>query len=371
MNKKGFTIIELVVSFSLTMVVVLVLFEIVLVLKDLFEVSGLKSELLNKQSLITQKLYEDINENNIYSIQQCGDYCLTFTFNDNTTKELEIDKENLTFKYGNLVVAFPQTTLFGNIIFETISTTSQSANSSIFRINVPISSSLVSDMTYNIDISMLYDSTQLTVGEIYIADNTDSCVEGVLCQNEIYDIGDSVLFGGYNWHIISNNDSNVTLLLDYNQMGNTMKHTINTDTSYKWSRSEIKQSINGDFLNAINTNKLSDKNTLINIVQVCDDETETNGYPGSISTNNICKTTYVNSMVRLLDNSEYVTLKQYLINNSVDTSWLYSNTIGSWMLSNGSGTENKILLVNSDGTTSFVSFDSVSIIRPVIIVTKK
>ena len=62
-NNKGFSILELIVSFSLTMIIVVVLFEIIIYMKELYEKSITQTELINRQNLITDYIYTDLTEN--------------------------------------------------------------------------------------------------------------------------------------------------------------------------------------------------------------------------------------------------------------------------------------------------------------------
>ena len=56
MNKKGMTVVELVVAFSLSTVIALFLIQVVLFLKDTYMINGVKSELVLKQSLISDRI---------------------------------------------------------------------------------------------------------------------------------------------------------------------------------------------------------------------------------------------------------------------------------------------------------------------------
>ena len=77
-NNKGFTLIELIVSFSLTMMIIIVLFEIIFLLKEVYEKSGLKTELLNHQNILIDKIYTDLNEDILLSIDDCEDDCVVY-----------------------------------------------------------------------------------------------------------------------------------------------------------------------------------------------------------------------------------------------------------------------------------------------------
>ena len=56
MNNKGFTMVELIASFSLTSIIVVMLLQIVFSLKEIQEYSDVKTELLTKQATISNKI---------------------------------------------------------------------------------------------------------------------------------------------------------------------------------------------------------------------------------------------------------------------------------------------------------------------------
>lgn len=89
MNKnKGFSIVELIVSFTLTMAIVIILFEIIVSMKNLYVSSATKTELLNKQNLFTDYIYSDIYNYGLNSISVCGDDCIALTYDTGVTKNL-------------------------------------------------------------------------------------------------------------------------------------------------------------------------------------------------------------------------------------------------------------------------------------------
>ena len=95
MKNKGFTIVELIVSFSLTIVICTLLLQIILSLKSLYDNGGTKTEILNKQSLISNQINKKFNENNISSLTSCGENCININYTDNTSDTLKIDNSFL------------------------------------------------------------------------------------------------------------------------------------------------------------------------------------------------------------------------------------------------------------------------------------
>ena len=64
-TNKGFTTVELLVSFTLTAVIVFFLFEILFILKDLYVDTGIKTKLLTKQAVLTEKINDDVASKNL------------------------------------------------------------------------------------------------------------------------------------------------------------------------------------------------------------------------------------------------------------------------------------------------------------------
>lgn len=90
-KNSGFTIVEIIVAFALTMVVVLFLFQIVITLKDAYQNNFVVSNLVLKQDSISNMINNDLNNNNYGTIidvifdETTGCYTLTF---ENTAKRI-------------------------------------------------------------------------------------------------------------------------------------------------------------------------------------------------------------------------------------------------------------------------------------------
>ena len=65
MNKKGFTIVELIVSFSLAATIGFFLLRITMVIKDLYTDSYVKTNIISKQNIITERMYDDFLYNDV------------------------------------------------------------------------------------------------------------------------------------------------------------------------------------------------------------------------------------------------------------------------------------------------------------------
>lgn len=112
-KNRGFSIIELIVSFALTMIIVVILFEIIISLKNVYENSVTKSALVSRQNILTDYIYSDINDFGLSKITSCGNNCIQFVYKNGDSKNLsweyeyDMDSQKQSFqkiKYGDYAV---------------------------------------------------------------------------------------------------------------------------------------------------------------------------------------------------------------------------------------------------------------------------
>lgn len=140
MNKKGFTLVEFVVSFSLITVILILLFEIIISVREIYFSAGIKTELLSRQVLMTEKINDDFYSNEIVNIVNCGQNCLTVSFSDGTSKNLSIDIENKIFQYGNYYTNLINNSNFDQpfITFKTFYNVGEDQYDSFVTIKIPV-----------------------------------------------------------------------------------------------------------------------------------------------------------------------------------------------------------------------------------------
>ena len=152
MKKNGFTTIELISTFTLATVIVLLLFELVLSLKQLYVNAGIRAILLNKQVIMTEKIYNDFNNKEIIIANGCGTNCVTFVFNDYSRSTLKIDKQKKLFTYGSYTLKLDGSSNFQDITVKnnTVRNISPNKNDSFIQIQIPITSTVI-DGDYGIN----------------------------------------------------------------------------------------------------------------------------------------------------------------------------------------------------------------------------
>lgn len=373
MKKNGFTVVELLVSLSLTMVVVIIMFEIIILLKDLFQTSNVKTEILNKKSIIVDKMYTDINNRNVSRIEQCGDYCLNFTMNDSTERKFEVNKDENIITYDDYTFKLEKIYTIGNIYFsnDVLNYTSNEKNNGIFVLKVPIYSKLTNKENLGIDMVATYNTNSTAIGALYIKDTIQDNCNGSFCKDNMYNVGDEIKLADYKWHVIKNNESSITLLLDGNEISNR-SHIENGVAPYQWSTSNINKYLNGTFYESLLDKGVDEDEILTEDKTICDDKTGSGGNPGALNTEGLeCKSEYVTSKIRLLTQNEFEEVKSYFAEKGLDYTFLYSETVGKWALINGDSSSNKILQVDSTGGISKDSSTVLLNVRPVITLRKK
>lgn len=114
MNKKGFTLLELLTSLTLTSVVCILLFQVVFVLKDIYVDDATKTEVLIKKSNIIEEINSTFEQNSIAEVRYCdnGDInCFKFSLEDGSVYELSLNRESHIVKFGDLSIKFSDSTL--------------------------------------------------------------------------------------------------------------------------------------------------------------------------------------------------------------------------------------------------------------------
>ena len=95
------------------MIIVVILFEIIISLKNVYENSVTKSALVSRQNILTDYIYSDLNDYGLSSISACGDNCLQFVYKNGDMKNLsweyEYDETSQTqsfqkIKYGDYAI---------------------------------------------------------------------------------------------------------------------------------------------------------------------------------------------------------------------------------------------------------------------------
>jgi hypothetical protein len=283
-NNKGFTIIELAVSFCLVAAVSITLLQLVLTLKEVYLSGDVKTTLLNKQGIMTKKIYDDLNSYTLTEINSCGISCLSFSYSDlDEDVKLIVDPGNQTLTYGDYTIKLDSSSYFGTLEITTdVASEPLGTNDSIFKINIPIISKLL-DEDLGIHIIKIYDSSITSISNTLDLSNLSS-TDVVATINGIDLTKDDVLP-----YLDGENLSNLFLRVYHQEANNYfsseyndfIKNSNSTTFSILGSLSAFKQTINlenviGAEVEYINSESLTDKEKKKQITSI--KEAYQNGY---------------------------------------------------------------------------------------------
>lgn len=147
-NNKGFTVVEMGISFCLIFTVSILLFQIILTVKDVYIKSNIETTLLSRQGMLLNRIYKDFEDKLVTSVSLSGDV-FTFTFQDQTTSSLSIDKQNKKITYDGYTWKLDSST---SIESYTHQLQKQIDNKKYFNIQVIIKNTLTDDKNYGIQL---------------------------------------------------------------------------------------------------------------------------------------------------------------------------------------------------------------------------
>lgn len=164
-GQKGFTIIELITSFSLTMVVLIFLFNVVIILKETYVYDSTKGDLIMNQNLLSSALNEDLYNNatsfnTITPSSDCPDgysECYSIKLKNGNYKNLSISTTNNKIKYGAVEYVF-EDSVFSNVnICKQEYTGASDLVNSLLIIKVQINSEIIESNEFGINVLHLYN----------------------------------------------------------------------------------------------------------------------------------------------------------------------------------------------------------------------
>ncbi|MBQ9071555.1 MAG: prepilin-type N-terminal cleavage/methylation domain-containing protein [Bacilli bacterium] len=103
MNKRGFTLVELITTFALAAVILVILINVLVLIKEIYTKSDTKTQLLINQANLSNAINSKLNNENIESYSECSDseFCYEFVLSDETSIKLEVTATKI--KFGNYV----------------------------------------------------------------------------------------------------------------------------------------------------------------------------------------------------------------------------------------------------------------------------
>ena len=167
--KKGFTLIELIVSFVLITVVSISLFKTVLTVQQRQSQNIAINKFRSFELLLNNEIEQDFQDDEIESVDECGLNCYNITFKNKGTVTISIDSDNNIITYGNIKEEIPESYKLINRMTVTKYESETNGINSYVILEIPIKSSLEPKLK-SLKYMYTYDSNE---GEIELTDYID------------------------------------------------------------------------------------------------------------------------------------------------------------------------------------------------------
>lgn len=162
MNNKGFTTIELITSFTLASVIMIILFNVIIVLKDNLSYVNAKTNTLIEKDNLSYNINKRFREKELSSINTCeeGDKCYEFNYSDNTSDKL-IYRNNETITFNNYTFNITEDmNVESPTITEHYDTMSSATYNGYFIINISIK---VKNKDYSIKLVKYFNTNNIII----------------------------------------------------------------------------------------------------------------------------------------------------------------------------------------------------------------
>lgn len=165
MSKKGFTLIELITTFALASVLIIILINIIIVIKNIYSKNDVRSELLLEQSNLSNLIYSKFDKDFLNSYFPCdeSDFCYIFNFVDGSSSKLVVSDTYI--KFDGYVYKLKKGTKIETPSLELYDTEelSGSTENGFLVIKVPITNKLYPNEEFGLNIVYQYNFTEITL----------------------------------------------------------------------------------------------------------------------------------------------------------------------------------------------------------------
>lgn len=163
MSKKGFTLIELITTFALASVLIIILINIIIVIKNIYTKNDVRSELLIEQSNLSNLINKKFDKDFLNSYLPCNEseFCYIFNFVDGSSSKLVVSDDYI--KFDSYVYKLKKGTSAINPTIELFDTESLSGSASngFLVIKVPINNKLYPKEDFGLNVIYQYNFNEI------------------------------------------------------------------------------------------------------------------------------------------------------------------------------------------------------------------
>lgn len=159
MKNKGFTLVELITTFALVSVIVILLINIIVIIKNVYSNTDKKTELYINQSNLSNVLNKKFSKDNLISYRSCDNtleneylICQLFTFKD-SDNEIKLSVTPELIKFGNYAYPLDECSVVKNDLSDELFSVDE--NNDILNIKIPIYCEMYPEINFGINLVYL------------------------------------------------------------------------------------------------------------------------------------------------------------------------------------------------------------------------
>ncbi len=159
MNNKGLTLIELITTFALSAVIIVLLINVVVSIRNVYSKVSIKSDLYITQSNLSNALNSKLHDDQLDGYDTCTDsaFCYIFTLVDGETLKLIVEENKITV--GDQVYKLTGKTKVVNpsLEIEYIELNEEYSGNNISVLKIPIINELYPNIDFGVNVVYLHN----------------------------------------------------------------------------------------------------------------------------------------------------------------------------------------------------------------------
>lgn len=159
MNNKGLTLIELITTFALSAVIIVLLINVVASIRTVYSKVSIKSDLYITQSNLSNALNSKLHDNKLDSYSTCTDstFCFNFTLMNGETFKLVVEENKIMV--GDKVYKLTDKTKVVNptLVPGYIEQNEAYSGNNILVLKIPIINELYPNIDFGVNVVYLYN----------------------------------------------------------------------------------------------------------------------------------------------------------------------------------------------------------------------
>lgn len=159
MNNKGLTLIELITTFALSSVIIVLLINVVVSIRNVYSKTAIKSDLYIMQANLSNALNFKLHDEQLDSYSTCTDSNFCFDFNLITGETLKLVVEENKITVGDQVYKLSEKTKVVNptLSIEYIEQNEEYSGNNILVLKIPIINELYPNIDFGVNLVYLYN----------------------------------------------------------------------------------------------------------------------------------------------------------------------------------------------------------------------